>query len=365
MKIDLNLSPIANHLENPRWPVLIAGPCSAESEEQLLDTARGLKASKRVSYFRAGVWKPRTRPGSFEGVGEVALKWLQTVKQETGLRTAVEIATTEHVELALKYGVDVLWVGARTSVNPFSVQEIANSIKGCNVVVLVKNPVNPDLQLWVGALERINRAGITRLAAIHRGFSAYEKSVYRNEPVWSMPIELKTLCPSLPIICDPSHIAGKRDLVPLVAQKALDLNMDGLMVEVHNNPCIAKSDAEQQLLPDAYAQMIYALQLREITPARPEQRSELDAYRQQIDIIDEAIFQSIAQRMSISQKIGQYKKDHNLMVLQLDRWEEILEKRCNLATAIGLNYEFTKRLLELVHEESINLQTKIMDGCKK
>ncbi|MDR1343111.1 MAG: bifunctional 3-deoxy-7-phosphoheptulonate synthase/chorismate mutase type II [Prevotellaceae bacterium] len=363
--MDLNLSPIANHLENPRWPVLIAGPCSAESEEQLLDTARGLKASKRVSYFRAGVWKPRTRPGSFEGVGEVALKWLQTVKQETGLRTAVEIATTEHVELALKYGVDVLWVGARTSVNPFSVQEIANSIKGCNVVVLVKNPVNPDLQLWVGALERINRAGITRLAAIHRGFSAYEKSVYRNEPVWSMPIELKTLCPSLPIICDPSHIAGKRDLVPLVAQKALDLNMDGLMVEVHNNPCIAKSDAEQQLLPDAYAQMIYALQLREITPARPEQRSELDAYRQQIDIIDEAIFQSIAQRMSISQKIGQYKKDHNLMVLQLDRWEEILEKRCNLATAIGLNYEFTKRLLELVHEESINLQTKIMDGCKK
>jgi chorismate mutase len=217
----------------------------------------------------------------------------------------------------------------------------------------------------VGALERINRAGITQLAAIHRGFSAYEKSVYRNEPVWSMAIELKTLCPSLPIICDPSHIAGKRDLVPLVAQKALDLNMDGLMVEVHNNPCVAKSDAEQQLLPSAYAQMIYALQLREISPVKPEQRSELEAYRQQIDMIDETIFQSMAQRMSISKKIGQYKKDHNLMVLQLNRWEEILEKRCRLAMVMGLSYEFTKRLLELVHEESINLQTEIMDSCKK
>jgi chorismate mutase len=362
MKIDLTLSPIANHLENPRWPVLIAGPCSAESEEQLLDTARQLKASKRISFFRAGVWKPRTRPGSFEGMGEVALKWLQAVKQETGLRTAVEIATAEHAELALKYGVDVLWVGARTSVNPFSVQSIADSIKGCNVVVLVKNPVNPDLQLWLGALERINRAGITQLAAIHRGFSAYEKSAYRNEPVWNMPIELKTLCPTLPVICDPSHIAGKRNLVPIVAQKALDLNMDGLMVEVHNNPCIAKSDAEQQLTPEAYARMIYALQLREVSPAKPELRSKLDAYRQQIDILDDAIFQSIAQRMSISQKIGRYKKDHNLMVLQLNRWEEILEKRCGLATAMGLNYEFTKRLLELIHEESINLQTEIMNG---
>ncbi|MDR0415372.1 MAG: bifunctional 3-deoxy-7-phosphoheptulonate synthase/chorismate mutase type II, partial [Prevotellaceae bacterium] len=331
MKIDLDISSIANYLENPRWPVLIAGPCSAESEEQMLDTARQLKESKRISYFRAGVWKPRTRPGSFEGVGEVGLKWLQTVKQETGLRTAVEIATTEHVELALKYGVDVLWVGARTSVNPFSVQEIANSIRGCNVVVLVKNPVNPDLPLWVGALERINRAGITQLAAIHRGFSAYEKLVYRNDPVWSMAIELKTLCPSLPIICDPSHIAGKRDLVPLVAQKALDLNMDGLMVEVHNNPCVAKSDAEQQLLPTSYAQMIAALQLREVSPAKPEQRNELDAYRRQIDLIDDTIFQAMVQRMNISQKIGQYKKDHNLMVLQLGRWEEILEKRCHLA----------------------------------
>ncbi|MDR3189425.1 MAG: bifunctional 3-deoxy-7-phosphoheptulonate synthase/chorismate mutase type II [Prevotellaceae bacterium] len=362
MKFDLTLSPIANHLENPRWPVLIAGPCSAESEEQLLDTARQLKASKRISYFRAGVWKPRTRPGSFEGMGEVALKWLQTVKQETGLRTAVEIATTEHVELALKYGVDVLWVGARTSVNPFSVQNIADSIRGCKVMVLVKNPVNPDLQLWLGALERINRAGITQLAAIHRGFSAYEKSVYRNEPVWNMAIELKTLCPALPVICDPSHIAGKRDLVPLVAQKALDLNMDGLMVEVHNNPCVAKSDAEQQLLPDDYARMIYALQLREIIPTKPELRSELEAYRQQIDILDDAIFQSLARRMSISQKIGRYKKDHNLMVLQLYRWEEILEKRCGLATAMGLSNSFTKRLLELIHEESINLQTEIMNG---
>jgi chorismate mutase len=362
MKLELKLSPIANHLENPRWPVLIAGPCSAESEEQMLDTARQLASSKRVSYFRAGVWKPRTRPGSFEGYGELALQWLQTVKRETGLRTACEIATAEHAELALKYGVDVLWVGARTSVNPFSVQEIADCIKGSDVVVLVKNPVNPDLQLWLGALERINRAGITKLAAIHRGFSAFEKSVYRNEPMWSMAIDIKTLCPALPIICDPSHISGKRELVPLVAQKALDLNMDGLMVEVHNNPCVAKSDAEQQLKPADYAQMIYALQLREITPMQEQLKTELDKFRQQIDMLDESIFQALANRMNISRKIGQYKKDHNLMVLQLNRWEEILHKRSQLGQAMGMSYEFTKHFLELVHEESINLQTEIMNG---
>ncbi|MDR3329015.1 MAG: bifunctional 3-deoxy-7-phosphoheptulonate synthase/chorismate mutase type II [Prevotellaceae bacterium] len=362
MKITLPTSPIANHLENPRWPVLIAGPCSAESEEQLLDTARQLKASQRISYFRAGVWKPRTRPGSFEGMGEVALRWLQTVKAETGLPTAVEVATAEHAELALKHGVDVLWVGARSSANPFSVQEIADSLRGTDVVVLVKNPVNPDLQLWVGALERIHRAGITKLAAIHRGFSAYEQSVYRNEPVWNMAIELKTICPTLPIICDPSHISGRRSLVPLVAQKALDLNMDGLMIEVHCDPSVAKSDAEQQLLPADYAQLIFALQLREVTSSKPELRNELDSYRQQIDLLDDTIFETLSKRMAMSQKIGQYKKDNNLMVLQLNRWEDILEQRSRLAAAMGLSSEFAKRLLVLVHEESINLQTEIMNS---
>lgn len=362
MKIDLNITPIENHLENPRWPLLLAGPCSAESEEQMLDTARQLKESKRISYFRAGVWKPRTRPGAFEGMGVVALKWLQAVKRETGLPTACEVATPEHVELALKYDVDLLWVGARTSANPFSVQDIADSVKGSNVAILVKNPVNPDLQLWIGALERINRAGITKLAAIHRGFSSHEKTVYRNEPMWNIAIELKTLCPQLPIICDPSHIAGKRELVPLVAQKSLDLNMDGLMVEVHNNPCVAKSDAEQQLVPKDFAQMIHALQLREITPANSALRTELDDYRRQIDMLDDSIFQTLGKRMEMSKKIGQYKKDNNVMVLQLNRWEEILQKRVQFGQAMGLREDFSKKLLELVHEESINLQTEIMNG---
>ncbi len=362
MKLDLEITPIENHLENPRWPLLIAGPCSAESEEQMLDTARQLKESKRISYFRAGVWKPRTRPGAFEGMGVVALKWLEAVKKETGLLTACEVATAEHVELALKYNVDMLWVGARTSANPFSVQDIADTVKGSNVAVLVKNPVNPDLQLWIGALERINRAGITKLAAIHRGFSSHEKTVYRNEPMWNIAIELKTMCPQLPIICDPSHISGKRELVPLVAQKALDLNMDGLMVESHNNPCVAKSDADQQLLPKDYAQMIQALQLREINPTKPELRTELDDYRRQIDMLDDAIFQTLGKRMDLSKKIGQYKKNNNVMVLQLNRWEEILQKRVQFGQAMGLRDDFSKKLLELIHEESINLQTEIMNA---
>ena len=362
MKIDLNLTPIENNLENPRWPLLLAGPCSAESEEQMLNTARQLKEMQRVSYFRAGVWKPRTRPGAFEGMGVDALKWLQSVKRETGMATACEVATIEHVEQALKYGVDLLWVGARTAANPFSVQDIADSVKGSNVVVLVKNPVNPDLQLWIGALERINRAGITKLAAIHRGFSPHEKTVYRNEPMWNIAIELKTLCPQLPIICDPSHIAGKRELVPLVAQKALDLNMDGMMVEVHNNPSIAKSDAEQQLLPTVFAQVVQALQLREINPANAALRTELDEYRRQIDLLDDTIFQTLGQRMEFSKKIGHYKKSHNVMVLQLNRWEEILQKRVRFGQAMGLREDFSKKLLALIHEESINLQTEIMNG---
>ncbi|MGL4364020.1 MAG: chorismate mutase [Bacteroidales bacterium] len=361
MGFNLDISTIENHLENPRFPLLIAGPCSAENEEQMLEIARQLKTAQRTSYFRAGVWKPRTRPGAFEGMGEEALKWLQVVKQETGLHTACEVATSQHVELALKYGVDLFWVGARTSVNPFSVQEIADAIKGTNIAVLVKNPVNPDLQLWMGALERINRAGITKIGAIHRGFSAFEKSVYRNEPMWNVAIELKRLCPELPIIADPSHIAGKRSLVPLVAQKALDLDMDGLMVEVHNNPCIAKSDAEQQLEPIAFTQMIQALQLREISPAKPELKTELDEYRGQIDRIDAAIFRALAERMELSRKIGMYKKNNNIMVLQRGRWEDILAKRAGLGTALGLNPEFIKQFLQMLHDESIDVQTQIMN----
>lgn len=358
MKIDLNITAIENNLENPKWPLLIAGPCSAESEEQMVDTAKKLKASKRISFFRAGIWKPRTRPGMFEGVGEIGLKWMQTVKKETGLPTACEIANPEHAELALKYGIDMLWVGARTSVNPFAVQDIADAIKGSNVAVLVKNPVNPDLQLWIGALERINRAGITRLAAIHRGFSSFEKTPFRNDPMWKIAIELKTICSNLPIICDPSHIAGVRELVPLIAQKALNLDMDGLMVEVHNNPDIAKSDAKQQLLPEDYAQMIYDLQLRELTSMRVEP-TELETYRQEIDALDELIIQKLAQRMELSRKIGQYKKDHKLMVLQMDRWEQILQNRIAMGAAMNVNPAFMKKFLEMLHEESINIQTEL------
>ncbi|GHT14455.1 cytochrome c4 [Bacteroidia bacterium] len=365
MKLDLTITPIPNHLENSRWPVQIAGPCSAESEEQMLDTAQQLKKMNRVSYFRAGVWKPRTRPGAFEGVGEVGLKWLQMVKKETGLHTACEVATTEHVELALKYGVDLLWVGARTSVNPFSVQDIADALRGSQICVLVKNPVNPDLQLWIGALERLNRAGITQLAAIHRGFSGFEKTPFRNAPMWSIAIELRAICPNLPIICDPSHIAGIADLVPLVAQKALDIDMAGLMVEVHNNPGIAKSDAQQQLTPSAYTQMIADLCLREISPTQQEARNELEEYRRDIDNLDDIVLQKLGQRMDIARKIGNYKKNNNLMALQLNRWEQLIRHRQQMGKAMGINPEFIKKFFELVHEESINIQTEIMNGIGK
>ncbi|GHT68574.1 cytochrome c4 [Bacteroidia bacterium] len=362
MNPTLSLEPIPNHLENPRWPIQIAGPCSAESEEQMLVTAQQLSALNRVSYFRAGVWKPRTRPGAFEGVGEIGLKWLQMVKKETGLHTACEVATTEHVELALKYGVDLLWVGARTSVNPFSVQDIADALKGSNVNVLIKNPVNPDLQLWIGALERLNRAGITRLAVIHRGFSSFEKTPFRNAPMWNMAVELRALCPQLPVIGDPSHIAGIADLVPLIAQKALDMDMSGLMVEVHNNPAIAKSDAQQQLTPLQYAQMIADLQLREISPIQPQAQNELEVYRREIDTLDDVLLSNLAQRMDIARKIGNYKKKNNVMALQLSRWEQLQQQRITLAKTMGVSPDFTKKFLALVHEESLNLQTDIMNN---
>jgi chorismate mutase len=362
MKLDLNLTPIPNHLENPRFPIQIAGPCSAESEEQMLITAQQLAILKRVSYFRAGIWKPRTRPGAFEGVGKVGLQWMQAVKAATGLHTACEVATTEHVELAMKYGVDLLWVGARTSVNPFSVQNIADALRGTDVCVLIKNPVNPDLQLWIGALERLNRAGVTRLAAIHRGFSSIEKTTLRNAPLWNLVVELRTLCPALPVICDPSHIAGIAEIVPLIAQKALDIDMSGLMVEVHNNPACAKSDAQQQLTPAAYKQMIADLQLREHSPLQVNAQSELETYRSEIDAIDDELLLKLLRRMEMSHKIGVYKKTHNVMALQLSRWEQIQEQRGVMAKSVGLNPLFIKKLFRLIHEESLNIQTDIMNG---
>lgn len=347
MKLDINNS----------IPKLIAGPCSAESLEQMLLTARQLKSGGRIDCFRAGIWKPRTRPGSFEGMGERGLEWLAEVKKETGLPTACEVATPAHIELALRYGVDVLWVGARTTVNPFYVQEIADAVAGCDITVMVKNPVSPDLQIWIGALERLNRAGVTRLAAIHRGFTSRENSPFRNDPMWSIAIELRSLFPELPIICDPSHIAGNRELIPLVAQKAIDLDMYGLMVEVHNAPCDAMSDAFQQLTPDDFDRMISALRFSDVMPVAEELRNELVMYRSEIDVLDNNIIELIAKRMRLAEKIGEYKRDNNIKVLQISRWEQMLRNRTEKGKTLGLSDDFIHKFLDLLHQESIAIQT--------
>lgn len=360
-KVELEIEKIENNLENPAWPLLIAGPCSAETEEQLMTTAVQLKATKRVSVFRAGIWKPRTRPNMFEGMGEEGLKWMQTVKKETGLPIATEVATPEHIELALKYGVDMLWVGARTSANPFSVQNIADALKGTKIAVLVKNPVNPDVQLWIGALERLNKAGITRLAAIHRGFSTHEQSVFRNAPMWNIPIELKAACPNLPIICDPSHICGNTELIPFIAQKSLDMDMDGLMIESHNNPSCALSDAKQQLTPKQYGELIYDLMLRNSKPMTGEATNLLDKFRKEIDGLDDDIIQKLSLRMKTSAKIGVYKKENNVKILQMDRWADIVRQRVNMGQAMGLSEDFMKKFLDMIHQESINIQANIMN----
>ncbi|MDR0560529.1 MAG: bifunctional 3-deoxy-7-phosphoheptulonate synthase/chorismate mutase type II [Prevotellaceae bacterium] len=360
-KVEIDIERIPNCLENPAWPLLIAGPCSAESEEQLIDTALKLKATKRISIFRAGIWKPRTRPNSFEGIGVKGLPWMQTVKKETGLRTATEVANAEHVELALKYGVDMLWIGARTSANPFSVQEIADALKGTDVMVLIKNPVNPDTELWIGALERISKAGIRKLGAIHRGFSSHEKGVFRNSPMWSIPIELKAACPHLPIICDPSHICGNTELIPFISQKALDMDVDGLMTEVHNNPSCAWSDAKQQLTPEQYGTLIYGLLLRSSAPMKGETQTALSQLRAEIDLLDDEIIQKLSMRMKISAKIGKYKKENSMTILQMDRWNNILDNRLNMGKAMGISEDFMKKYLDLIHQESINIQSFVMN----
>lgn len=360
MKLDLNIQTLDNFLENKRWPYLIAGPCSAESEELVVNTAHALAEIGKVSVFRAGIWKPRTRPGSFEGVGEKGLPWLQRVKKETGLRVAVEVANPDHVEACLKAGIDVLWIGARTSVNPFSVQNIADAIKGVDITLMIKNPINPDLQLWMGALERVNKVGVKKMAAIHRGFSSYDESVFRNEPMWKLPIELKRLCPELPIICDPSHITGNKELIPFMAQKALDLDMDGLMIESHIHPQVAKSDAKQQVTPKELADIIRDLVLREPI-LKDGLKGELEMLRDEIDKIDEDIIQKISARMQIAGRIGEFKRKNEITVLQVNRWEEILNRRIDMGKAMGLSKRFMKEYLQLVHQESIRIQNEIMN----
>lgn len=338
-------------------PLVIAGPCSAETEEQVMDTAKQL-AKNGIKVFRAGVWKPRTKPGGFEGNGVTALPWLQQVKKETGMLVATEVATAKHVEEALKYGVDLLWIGARTTADPFAVQEIADTLKGVDVPILVKNPVNPDLELWIGALQRINNAGIKRLGAIHRGFSTYDKKLYRNLPQWHIPIELHRRIPELPIICDPSHISGRRDLISPLCQQAMDLQFDGLIIESHCDPDHAWSDASQQLTPDVLSLILNNLVIRE-TNQTTENLAEL---RKQIDEIDMDLTEMLAKRMRVAREIGIYKKEHEMAILQTQRYDEIINKRVEAGSAMEMDDEFMKVVFEAIHAESVRQQMKIMEG---
>ena len=348
---DLNLS----------HPLVIAGPCSAETEQQVLKIAIDLKDTD-VSIFRAGIWKPRTRPGMFEGVGAIGLKWLQKVKEHTGLLTAVEVANSSHVKLAIEHGIDVLWIGARSTVSPFIVQEIADSLHGTDKIVLVKNPVNPDLSLWLGGIERLYTANIKKLGVIHRGFSTYEKSKYRNNPEWQIAIELQSKFPDLPLICDPSHIAGRRDLIFNLSQRALDLNYDGLMIETHCDPDNAWSDAAQQVTPSALIDIMKDLKIREMTIDKEEYQNQLDGYRQKIDNSDQLLLEILGKRMDVAEKIGLLKKSNNVAVLQNKRWNEILGKMIIDGESHGLSEEFILKIFKAIHQESINHQQNILNS---
>ena len=354
--MELELQPLNLPSDKGERPIVIAGPCSAETEEQVMTTARQL-AAKGCHIFRAGVWKPRTKPGGFEGNGEKALPWMQEVKRETGMLTATEVATSEHVELALKYGIDILWVGARTSANPFAMQELAESMRGFDGPVLVKNPVNPDIELWVGAMLRLNQVGIKRLGAIHRGFSSCDKKIYRNVPMWQIPIELHRRIPDLPIICDPSHIGGRRDLIAPLCQQAMDLGFDGLIVESHCTPDEAWSDARQQISPDILDYILSLLVVRN----EHTTTEGLRILRSQIDELDNNLMELLARRLKVCREIGTFKKEHNMTVLQAGRYNEILQKRGAQASLCGMDAEFAARIFELIHEESVRQQLKIVN----
>jgi len=348
----------AHKLEHP---LVIAGPCSAETEDQVLKIAHQLKDDD-VTYLRAGIWKPRTRPGNFEGVGAIGLKWLQKAKEETGLLTATEVANKTHVDLALEHDVDMLWIGARSTVSPFIVQEIADALEGTDKVVLVKNPVNPDLALWIGAVERLYTANIKNLGVIHRGFSTYDKSKYRNNPEWQIAVDFQTRFPDIPLICDPSHITGKRDMIFEVSQTALDLNYDGLMIETHYDPDNAWSDAAQQVTPDSLMQIFKDLRIRKEHSDEEGYQSKLGVLRAQIDVIDNSIIETLGKRMKTADAIGALKKERNVAVLQSKRWNEILGKMILEGEQNGLSEEFILRVFKAVHQESINHQEKVING---
>ncbi|MCT1532061.1 chorismate mutase [Sphingobacterium daejeonense] len=361
MKHSLDILPLKSWLDTGDKPLIIAGPCSAETEEQLVSTAHLLANTGKVNVLRAGIWKPRTRPGEFEGIGSIGLEWLKRAKEETGLLTATEVATAKHVEEALAAGVDILWVGARSTANPFTVQEIADALQGVDVPVLIKNPVNPDLSLWLGALERVNRAGIKKLGAIHRGFSSFEKTAFRNEPMWDIAIQLKAIAPELPIINDPSHICGNRELIPYITQKAMDMDMQGLIIESHIDPSVAWTDAKQQVTPAALADLLDSVSVRKPESNNPVFEDKLAELRSQIDKLDDQIIKQIADRMKIAEKIGEVKRDNNVTILQINRWDDLVKKRIQLANALNLSEEFTSKYLELVHNESIRKQNEVMN----
>ncbi len=341
-------------------PLVIAGPCSAETEEQVLKIAHQLKETD-TTVMRAGIWKPRTRPGNFEGVGAIGLKWMQRAKEETGLLLATEVANKAHVDLALQAGVDIFWIGARSTVSPFIVQEIADALEGTDKIVLVKNPVNPDLSLWLGAVERLHHANIKNLGVIHRGFSTYEKSTYRNNPEWQIPIDLQTRFPDLPLLLDPSHIAGRRDLIFNLCQTALDLNYDGLMVETHFDPDTAWSDAKQQITPNRLAEITVDLKIRKEEGDAVEFKNKLNTLRTQIDLIDIQLINNIGKRMKIADNIGILKKENNVAILQAKRWQEVLERMHEIGKEENLSEEFIDRVYKAIHQESIQHQQKIVN----
>lgn len=348
------------NLKKTLSPMIIAGPCSAESEQQLMTTALQLK-KLQIDYFRAGIWKPRTRPSSFEGVGSKGLPWLGKVQKDLKIKVMTEVANAKHIEEILKYNIDAVWIGARTSANPFAIQEIADALKGLDIPVFVKNPINPDTELWIGAIERIKNGGITKIAAIHRGFSVFNKNNYRNAPQWQVPIELRQKMPDVPIICDPSHICGKTETLYEISQKALDLNFDGLIIETHHNPPKALSDAQQQIRPDELEILINKLVVRRQSTENNEINFFLEDLRQKIDFLDEELLQIVAQRMKLAESIGIYKKKYGITILQSERWRHILQKTIDSGTLKNLSEEFIGNLFKAIHQESINKQTQIMN----
>lgn len=356
----LQISPMEEWSVYKKRPLVIAGPCSAESEEQVMSTAAALAASGRVDLFRAGIWKPRTRPGQFEGVGSAGLKWLRQVRETYGLPVAVEVATERHVYEALKHGVDAVWIGARTSVNPFALQEIASALRDADVMVFVKNPVNPDLELWIGAIERLNRAGISRLAAVHRGFSTWEKSSFRNQPRWQIAIELRQRIPGIPLICDPSHMGGDSAFLGDLSQKAMDLNYDGLMIESHIDPPSAMSDRKQQITPVELMNVLGSLVLRSPSTDNPAFIETIEELRSQIDVYDNLLLDILESRMQVAETIGRYKKEHNITILQSSRWREVKDNAVDKGVRKGLTPEFINTILEAIHQESITHQMKVM-----